>query len=72
MPVYHSIEEWEKRKKFLREQILVSTGLWPMPEKNSLHPKYAHPVDHGDYLVETVTLEPTLVFSHRKSVQTKR
>ena len=26
-------EAWEARRKQLREQILVATGLWPMPEK---------------------------------------
>ncbi|MEO8720811.1 MAG: hypothetical protein ABI297_05870, partial [Ginsengibacter sp.] len=30
MPVYKSKQEWEKRKEFLRQQILVAAGLWPM------------------------------------------
>ncbi|HSQ55519.1 MAG TPA: hypothetical protein VLM40_07220, partial [Gemmata sp.] len=29
-------EAWEKRRKELREQLLVATGLWPLPEKTPL------------------------------------
>jgi Prolyl oligopeptidase family len=57
MPIYRSKEDWEKRKNELREHILVCAGLWPMPGKNPLNPKYSHRIDHGDYIVETVTLE---------------
>lgn len=57
MPVYLNRSQWEERKLFLRDQILVSAGLWPMPEKNPLNPRYFHKIDHGDYIVETVTIE---------------
>src|SRR5665213_274119 len=57
MPVYNSRAEWEKRKQYLREHILVCAGLWPMPELNPLNPKYYHKIDHGNYIVETVTIE---------------
>ncbi len=31
-------EAWEKRAAELRRQVLVSTGLWPMPERTELKP----------------------------------
>src|SRR5689334_21852531 len=38
MKVPTSLAEWEKRRKELREQVLVALGLWPMPEKTPLNP----------------------------------
>src|SRR5690348_12759339 len=32
-----SKEAWEARRKQLREQLLVATGLWPLPEKTPLN-----------------------------------
>src|SRR5688500_9496450 len=29
---------WERRQTFLRHQVLVAQGLWPMPEKSPLEP----------------------------------
>ena len=29
---------WERRRDFLRHQVLVAQGLWPMPEKTPLAP----------------------------------
>ncbi len=57
MPVYKGREEWEKRKEFLRQQILVAAGLWPMPLKNPLKPRYYHKLEHDKYTVETVSIE---------------
>jgi dienelactone hydrolase len=57
MPVYKNKEEWEKRKEFLRQQILVAAGLWPMPPKNPLKPRYYHKIEHDRYTVETVSIE---------------
>lgn len=56
MPEYN-LDEWKARKEYLKEHILVCAGLWPMPEKTPLHPKYYHTSDHGDYIVRTVTIE---------------
>lgn len=58
LPVYKTREEWETRKEYLRQQILVSAGLWPLPEKLPLQPKYYHKIDHDDYIVETVAIQP--------------
>lgn len=57
MPFYKNKEDWEKRKKFLRQQILVSAGLWPMPPSNPLNPRYYQKIEHEKYSVETVSIE---------------
>ena len=57
MPAYKNKDEWEKRKAFLREKVLIASGLWPMPENNALNPKYYHKIDHDKYSVETVSIE---------------
>jgi len=57
MPVYRSKEAWEKRKIFLRQQILVAAGLWPMPPKNPLKPHFYDKLEHEKYTVETVSIE---------------
>src|SRR5665213_2031041 len=35
-PVITNRAQWEERARNIREQILVSSGLWPMPEKTPL------------------------------------
>lgn len=47
-------EEWEARRKQVREQLLVATGLWPMPEKTPLNPVVHGKIDKGDYTIEKV------------------
>src|SRR5438093_1039902 len=36
-PRITSRDEWQARAKDIRQQILVSAGLWPIPEKTPLH-----------------------------------
>src|SRR6476659_4922943 len=45
---------WESRAQFLRQQVLVSQGLWPMPEKLPLHAVIHGTIDHDEYTVEKV------------------
>ena len=45
---------WEAEAGHIREQILVSNGLWPMPEKTPLNPVISGKLDRGDYTVEKV------------------
>ena len=47
-----SIEQWELRKEYVRRQILVAAGLWPMPTKTPLNP-----VIHGKILRDGYTVE---------------
>ena len=46
--------EWKTRAKEIREQILVSCGLWPMPDKTPLKARIFDKVVRGDYTVEKV------------------
>lgn len=51
------VEAWRARARFLREQVLVSAGLWPLPEKHPLHAQVFGRVERGDYSVEKVYFE---------------
>jgi len=57
MPVYRTREDWEARAQALREQILVATGLWPMPERTPLNSRIFGRVEREGYTVEKVYLE---------------
>src|SRR6266567_2034023 len=52
-----SLATWKSRTKEIREQILFSAGLLPMPEKTPLHPIVTAKIDGPDYTVENVALE---------------
>jgi dienelactone hydrolase len=49
-----SKEEWETRRKQVREQILVANGLWPMPAKIPLKPVIHSKIDRDGYTIEKV------------------
>ena len=49
-----SREEWERQAEAIREQILVSNGLWPMPPKTPLDPVVHGRIDRDEYTVEKV------------------
>jgi len=53
-PHYKSREEWERRADFLRHQVLVSQGLWPMPGKTELKAVIHGRVEGDGYTVEKV------------------
>lgn len=52
-----SREAWDKRAEQLRRQVLVATGLWPMPERTPPNAIIHGRVDRDDYTVEKVILE---------------
>ena len=52
-----SLSEWDARKEYVRRQILVSQGLWPMPTKTPLNAVIHGKVDTGEYTVEKVYFE---------------
>ncbi len=52
-----SVEEWKPRADFVRRQILVSQGIWPLPTKCPLNPVIHGKIDCGDYTVEKVFFE---------------
>jgi len=54
---YSSKEQWQKHAEFLRKQILVANGLWPLPEKTPLNAQRYGRIDHDDYSVEKAYFE---------------
>ncbi|QOV89711.1 alpha/beta hydrolase family protein [Humisphaera borealis] len=50
-------DAWAKRADYVRRQILVSQGLWPMPTKTPLNAVIHGSIDCGDYTVEKVYFE---------------
>ncbi len=53
-PPVASRAEWQERARDIRQQVLVSCGLWPMPERTPLKARVFDRVEHGDYSVEKV------------------
>jgi hypothetical protein len=47
-------QSWEARRKEVREQVLIATGLWPMPEKIALKPVIHGKIDRDGYTIEKV------------------
>src|SRR5438874_5020782 len=47
-------EDWQKRAEYLREQVLVAAGLWPLPPKPELKAVIHGKVEREDYTVEKV------------------
>ena len=52
-----SLQEWEPRRDFVRRQLIVSQGLWPMPTKSPLNAVIHGKIDQGDYTIEKVYFE---------------
>ncbi len=57
MPEFRSREAWEAYAEGLRRRILVSSGLWPLPEKTPLNTCAFGRIEHEDYTVEKVHFE---------------
>src|SRR5882724_7390831 len=53
-PMIGSSNEWTTRAKEIREHILVSCGLWPMPDKTPLKANIFGKIDRSGYSVEKV------------------
>jgi len=51
---YASLDEWEPWAAYLRHHILMSTGLWPTPERCELRPEIFGRIDRDGYSVEKV------------------
>lgn len=56
-PLPDNLEDWEKRRKEIRGQLLNSLGLKPMPPKTPLNPKTVGTVDREGYVIEKIILE---------------
>ena len=57
MPEYRSLRRWKERVAILREEILFSSGLLPLPEKTPLNAQVFGKIEHEDYTIEKVILE---------------
>jgi dienelactone hydrolase len=57
LPEFSSLQAWEQRKAVLRNQILVSAGLSPMPERTPLHAQIFGKIEERDYTIEKVLIE---------------
>ncbi|MEP6663544.1 MAG: acetylxylan esterase [Verrucomicrobiota bacterium] len=53
-PKVETKAEWQKRAKEIREQILVSCGLWPMPAKTPLNSRVFGKLVRDGYTIEKV------------------
>lgn len=51
------LAEWEERREWVRRQVLVSQGLWPMPEKTLLNPVIHGKIERDGYTIEKVYFE---------------
>ncbi|HZZ71350.1 MAG TPA: acetylxylan esterase [Pirellulales bacterium] len=49
--------QWQRRADWVRRQVLVAEGLWPLPAKTPLNAIRHDPVDRPGYTVERVYLE---------------
>lgn len=47
-------EAWQRESQRIRERVLVSNGLWPMPPMPPLDPVIHGKIDRGDYTIEKV------------------
>jgi dienelactone hydrolase len=54
---YNSRAAWDQRAEQLRRQLLVATGLWPLPERTPPRAVVHGKVDRDEYTVEKVILE---------------
>jgi len=57
LPQFTQRTAWEERRTFLRNQVLVSAGLLPMPEKTPLHAQIFGGIEEKDYTIEKVLIE---------------
>src|SRR5579859_3912395 len=56
-PSISSAKEWQARATEIRQQVLVSCGLWPMPEKKPVDAQIFGKVERDGYSIEKVYFE---------------
>jgi len=57
VPEFKTRQEWETHKAHLRQQILSTAGLLPMPAKTPLRPRVIRTFEYDDYSIEVVLIE---------------
>jgi hypothetical protein len=53
-PDFVTPEQWERRAMFLRHQVLVSQGLWPLPPRTPLEPVIHGRIERDGYTIDKV------------------
>src|SRR5947207_1360920 len=56
-PSFATADAWAPRAKYLRDHVLASAGLLPMPERTPLGPVVFDEIAHADYTVSKVYFE---------------
>lgn len=56
-PKIESAAEWKERAAHIRQHILVSCGLWPLPEKTPLRARVFDRIEREEYSVEKVSIQ---------------
>jgi dienelactone hydrolase len=56
-PHYATVDAWKPRAAYLREHVLASAGLLPLPEKTPLRPSIFGEIRRADYSVSKVYFE---------------
>jgi len=56
-PQFTSVDEWNRRAAHIKELILESAGLMPMPDRTPLNAQVFGDVKHDDYVVSKVYFE---------------
>lgn len=56
---FENAEDWEKRAEYVRRQIQVAAGVWPLGERPPVEATVHGRVDRGDYTVDKVFFEST-------------
>jgi len=56
-PDISSVKEWQNRANEIRQQVLVSCGLWPLPEKTPVAPHIFGKIVKDGYSIEKVYFE---------------
>jgi dienelactone hydrolase len=57
VPAFDTLAAWQRRAAELRRHILVSAGLWPLPERCPLRPVFSGRLERDGYSVEKVYFE---------------
>jgi dienelactone hydrolase len=50
-------QAWRERARAVRQQMLVTLGLWPMPPRTPLNPRVYGKIERDGYTIEKVVLE---------------
>jgi len=56
-PHFRDLAEWKARRTFIREQVLVSCGLYPLPRKTALKARVFGRVERDGYSIEKVYIQ---------------